>query len=658
MDLSSPVTSLPGIGESYANKLAKGLNIKTIKDLLEHYPRNYQDFSQITSISSIKDNQLLTIRGEVKSLDNIYYRHGKSRQQAIIEDKTGQIMVTWFNQPFLKKTLLIGTKISLAGRVELSGSRPTMTAPVWETNHQTVHTARLVPIYSETKGVSSKWLRTKIKVALNLNLKDSLPAEIVKTEKLLTYQQALKQIHFPNNYQEVKTAQKRLAFEEILSLQLAGQEKLIDWQQTHPALPLTKNKTGLNQFIKNLPFSLTDSQKKALKEILTDLEKPIAMNRLLAGDVGSGKTLVALIAAYFTYLNGQKTLFLVPTTILAQQHYQTFRQLLPAKVKINLCTAQQKELSSQDDIIIGTQALFNQKVSYRVSLVVIDEQHRFGVNQRKILVQNYPKTFPHLLTMTATPIPRSAALVFYHNLDLSLLKEKPKDQRPIKTWLIPEGKRNDAYQWIKTQINQDKAQVFVVCPLIDKSDQEMMKQVRSAKSEYEHLKKTIFSKDRLALIHGKTNQETQDKIINKFSRGQIDILVATSIVEVGLDIPQATIMIIESAERFGLAQLHQLRGRIGRSSQQAYCLLFTNSQPPSWAYQRLKILEKNQSGLSLAKLDLTLRGPGEIWGTAQHGFPQLKIANLDDQVLIDQASYWVEKLSPSPKALPRLEKRG
>jgi ATP-dependent DNA helicase RecG len=290
-------------------------------------------------------------------------------------------------------------------------------------------------------------------------------------------------------------------------------------------------------------------------------------------------------------------------------------------------------------------------------LVIIDEQHRFGVSQRGALVKPQQKIFPHILTMTATPIPRSAALVFYNHLDLSLLKDKPKNQQPIKTWLIPEVKRDDAYRWLKKQIDQEGAQIFIVCPLIEKSNQSIMKGVRSAKSEYDYLQKTVFTTNRLALIHGQTKEKARDKIIKDFAAGKIDILVATSIIEVGLDIPGATIMLIEGAERFGLAQLHQLRGRVGRNNRQAYCLLFTNSQPNSEAYQRLKILEKNQSGLSLAKLDLAQRGPGEILGTAQHGFPQLKIANLNDFSLIARTNYWAKILAKRENPYSSLKKR-
>jgi len=388
------------------------------------------------------------------------------------------------------------------------------------------------------------------------------------------------------------------------------------------------------------------------------LEKNVAMNQLLCGDVGSGKTIIAIIAAFTAWQNQLKTLVMAPTEILAKQHYDTFKKFLPEKIKIGLQTGAYKKNYQQADILIGTHALlFKKKLPENVGLVVIDEQHRFGVRQRSALIKADGPLFPHVLTMTATPIPRSVALVLHGNLDLSFLDQMPKNRKPVKTWLVPEKKRLSAYNWIKKQIRKNGAQVFIIYPLIEESKHETMKDVKAATAEYEKLKKTVFADFNLALIHGQIKSNKKNQIIKKFSLGKIDILVAISVVEVGLDIPGATIMVIEGANRFGLAQIHQLRGRIGRNNRQSYCLLFTPPRIGKKSYRRLKILEKTNLGIKLAKLDLEERGPGEIFGTTQHGFPEFKLASLADYQLVEKTKNWAKRLTKRKKMPNSLKKR-
>jgi len=407
----------------------------------------------------------------------------------------------------------------------------------------------------------------------------------------------------------------------------------------------TVHELSLQKFIANLPFKLTSDQNKATKEITTDLEKAVPMNRFLQGDVGSGKTVVAAIACYLTVLNGYQSLIMAPTEILANQHFQTINNLFSrlTTLRVSLITSSQKLSASwrieNSDIIIGTHALLNQKLKFeKVGLVVVDEQHRFGVNQRALLKEKALN--PHLLTMTATPIPRTVALTLYGELDLSYIKELPYGRLPIKTFLVPKEKRGDGYNWIKNQIKEKQAQVFIVCPLIEESESETLKSIKAAKIEFENTKK-IFPEFKLGLLHGKIKSLEKQKIMSDFKNKKIDILVSTPVVEVGIDIPGATIMIIEGVERFGLAQLHQLRGRVGRSDKQSYCLLFSENLLEK-TIKRLNFFCKNNLGIKLAEFDLTNRGAGNIFGTEQHGFVNLKIADLSDFELISKTKKAVE----------------
>lgn len=662
MDLNSPIEELPKVGPILTRKFEK-LGITTIEDLFYHVPFRYEDYSLITTIDKLRANETATIHAEVVSIKNIYSRRGLKMQIGSIKDETGKITVIWFNQPYLVKTLWPGKILSLSGKIGFFNRKLCLTSPDYEIlgeiEKPTVHTGRLVPIYPETAGLSSRWIRTTILRALNepeLNLKDFLPDEILQKHNLNNLKSALKYVHFPQNLEEAEEGRKRLAFNELLKLQLKSLHRKMDWKKNKLRNKLTIDKEVINKFVKSLPFKLTNSQEKAISEILSDLTKNVPMNRLLEGDVGSGKTAVAAIAAFAVFANGYQTVIMAPTQILAQQHYETLNKMLTMfNVRISLITSDIKKIEiGRSDIFVGTHALIHKKVKFdKVALVVIDEQHRFGVEQRAHLVKK--SGIPHVLTMTATPIPRTIALTTYGDLDLSALTEMPAGRQKIVTWVVPNQKRENAYDWIKSQVSKFKFQVFIVCPLIELSEVETMQDVKAVTTEYEKLKK-VFSVFKVGLLHGRLKPKEKTQVLNSFRTGKTNILVTTPVVEVGIDIPNATIMVIEAGERFGLAQLHQLRGRVGRGAVKSYCLLFSNYRSGN-AFTRLKAMETMDSGFELAELDLKMRGPGEIFGTAQSGFPELKVASWSNYELIKETRDAVEDIIKFPQKYPLMTNR-
>lgn len=679
LSLSTPTKELYMVGPTYAKRLKK-LNINTAEDLLHHYPFRYDDFSLISTINQLQLGEVVTIQGKIISYQNIYTKYGKKLQKAVVADQTGQIETIWFNQPFLTKTLKSGLLISLAGKVDWFDRKPALISPEYELIRSkiydlrsmiTIHTGRLVPVYPETYGVSSKWLRSRIAPLIEKLISrtpDWLPQTIKKENNLIDLRLALKEIHFPNSQSEISEAKSRLSFDELFLIQLEALKRKQNWQKNKLTHAFKVNQEKVLELINSLPFNLTSSQNKALKQILDDLKLKNPMNRLLEGDVGSGKTVVAAISMYVAYLNGLKSILMAPTEILAQQHYQTIKTLLePFGVKIALLTSSNKignwkparsagglEIGNYH-IVIGTHALIYDKVKLdNLGLVIIDEQHRFGVEQRAKLI-NKGKS-PHILTMTATPIPRTIALTLYGDLDLSVLDEMPPARKEIKTWVVPLEKRLSAYKWISEQIKKEQCQIFIVCPLIEQSDKESMKDIRAATVEFEHLSQKIFPDFKLGLLHGQMKTKDKDKIINDFRDEKLDILVSTPVVEVGIDIPNAAIMMIEGADRFGLAQLHQLRGRVGRSNKQSYCLLFTSTKDKE-NRQRLAAMQKYISGFKLAEIDLQLRGAGEIYGTEQHGFANLKIASFADSVLMEKTSIAAKKIIPQLNQFPLLQEK-
>ncbi len=657
MDLSTPVEKLFMVGKTYVNRLNK-LGIATAEDLLYHFPFRYIDYSIVSPIARVQPGEMVTIQGEVVEMKNQYTGRGRKIQKGKIADKTGEMEVTWFNQPFLVKTLKLGSTVSLSGKVDWFGQKIVMVSPEYEVLREgkTVHTGRLVPVYHETYRLSSKWLRSRIASLLKQtsSVKDFLPPKIKEKHQLLDLVPAFQQIHFPQNQKEVEEARKRFAFEELFLIHLTSLQRKKAWQKKKIAFRFKIDQEKILSFTAHLPFDLTQAQKRTLREIFSDLEKNKPMNRLLEGDVGSGKTVVAAAAIYVAYLNQTQSALMAPTEILAHQHYQTLDQILtPLGIKVALLTGGTKKKVEDFDLIVGTHALIHKRASFKkLGLVVIDEQHRFGVEQRGQLLAKGQA--PHLLTLTATPIPRTIALTLYGDLDLSIIDEMPPGRQEIKTWVVPPQKRESAYQWIKKQVKNTSQQAFIICPLIEESAHETLQSVKAATVEYKRLQKEVFSDLKLGLLHGRLKSKEKNAVLEKFKKGKIDVLVSTPVVEVGIDIPTATIMMIEAAERFGLAQLHQLRGRVGRGLEQSYCLLFPELQGQK-IIKRLKALEKTNLGMALAELDLQMRGPGEIYGTKQHGFFDLRVASFNDLALIEKTKQVAQATLFQLKSYPLLK---
>ena len=654
MDLQTPISQGPRSYKMFAGRLEK-LGITKFEDFLFHIPFRYDDYSLVSRISEVQPGEIVTIKGVVEEIHNQYARSHKTFQRAKIKDATGTIGVMWFNQPFLTRAIKQGDEISVSGKAESDGNKLTMISPVYEIifNNQMIHTGRLVPVYPETRGVSSKWLRRQVFKILEdkSQINETLPDGLIKDNSLMDLPNALEKIHFPDNLEQAQKARERLSFEELFQIQLSSLVRRKTWEKEEIKKTLKIDRNKIEKLIKSLPFELTSSQKNAVEEILKDLSGRKAMNRLLEGDVGSGKTVVGAIAIYAVFLNGFQSAFMAPTEILANQHFKTLKDILsPLGVKIELLTGSTKLKSEDFDVLIGTHALVYKKAKFKkLDFVVIDEQQRFGVEQRAIIREKGKNV--HVLTMTATPIPRTVALTMYGDLDLSVLSEMPKERLAIKTWLVPPTKRDRAYDWIEKQITKNHDQVFIVCPFIEES--ETMVTVKAAAKEFERLKTQVFKSLRLGLLHGRMKSKEKEEILSKFREGEIDILVSTPVVEVGIDIKNATIMLVEEAERFGLAQLHQLRGRVGRGIKQSYCLLFTGSQNPE-TLERLKAMETMNSGAELAELDLKLRGPGQVFGTSQHGVTHLKVASFSDFDLIDKTKKEAEKIFPEINKYPSL----
>jgi ATP-dependent DNA helicase RecG len=631
------LTSIPGVGSKTLEKLNR-LKIQNPRDLLYHFPSRYIDFSHSINIKDAVPNENVTITGQVINFQNIYTRYGKNIQKATVEDKTGRIDLVWFNQPYLSNSIKIGEKMSFAGAVTLFQRRPTIIAP----EHGQYNTGKIIAIYPETSGLSSKWFRKTIQNNLdNLisNSKDHLPLSLQHKYELVDLNTALHEVHLPKDSKALTQARFRLAIDEILSLQVQSYLNRKDWLQKQPKTIFTIDRDiqkRINELIGSLPFKLTESQLKVWKEIQEDLiDRKKVANRLIQGDVGSGKTIIAVLACYLAHLNNSLSLLVAPTEILAQQHFRTYQKILKdLEVPLFLLTGSNKidlKKVPYNAMIISTHAAMYKKndLQDRVSLLIVDEQHKFGVKQRSFLGNSL--NLPHCLTMTATPIPRTVHLTLLGNLDLSTIDAPPKNRLDVKTFLVPNHKKDDCYRWVEDQIKKTKCQVYIVCPFIDIS--ESMSSIKSAIKEFEYLSKFVFPNLNLALIHGKMKPEERNKIIEKFQNNEINILVTTPIIEVGVDIPNASVIIIQSADRFGLAQLHQLRGRVGRGQTQSYCYLFTESENEK-ALDRLKFLQVNHSGLKIAEYDLKTRGPGEAFSIVQHGFPSLKVASISDSKLI------------------------
>jgi len=682
--LDLPVTTLHGVSTAMAAKF-KRLGVQTIRDLLYFFPHRHLDYSRTNYISELTEGEEQTITANVWQAQ-VTMLGGRRGTEAIVGDETGNVRAVWFNNPYIAKSLPTNARVVLSGRVRLFGGRYVFESPEWELleDKELVHTGRLVPLYSLTQGLKPRQVRKLMKQVVDRfagQVADFLPPSLRERCKLVELPQAIFQAHYPEDEAAKNNARVRLAFDELFLLQLGVLGRKHEWQESQPGNPVSVEKPMLESFIKSLPFELTPAQQKVLKELLADLEKPVAMSRLLQGEVGSGKTVVATAALLAAAASGYQGAFMAPTEILAEQHFSSvsevlsrtaskveeednlrrFSGLLSRPLTLALLIGDLSQASKQAiqqlirdgdiDIIIGTHALIQKEVDFhKLGLVVVDEQHRFGVAQRSALRQ---KGFnPHVLVMTATPIPRTLALTLYGDLDLSVIDELPPGRQTIKTRWLKQAQRASAYAFLKKQVAEGR-QAFIICPLVEESE---AIQARAAVAEYERLSRDVFPDLKLGLIHGRLSAAEKDKVMHRFRAGELDILVSTPVVEVGIDVPNATVMLVESADRFGLSQLHQFRGRVGRGSQQSYCMLLAEN-PSEIGRARLDLIEKIQDGFQLAEEDLKLRGPGEFFGTRQSGLPDLRMARLSDVKLLELARAEAIRLFEQDPGLKKAEHR-
>ena len=665
--LNAPLTTIPGIGPKSAKNLER-LGLHTLGDLLWYLPRRYIDYSQLKTINRLWYGEEVTVLATVEEMKVRPTRGGQMKLvEAVVGDGTGSLRVTWFNQPWIANQLPAGEAVALSGRIDQYLGRLTMNSPEWEPlDRQQLHTSRIVPVYALTAGVTARWLRRvmdSVVRRLAPRLPDPLPTQIIQRQALASLPEAIEQIHFPESWDKLRRAQERLAFDEMLLLQLGVMRQRQDWSAL-ATQPLTVDDEWIVRFRAGLPYPLTQAQETAVADLRRDLASGRPMNRLLEGDVGSGKTVVAAAAIGIAVSAGAQAALLAPTSILAEQHYQTLRGLLepacgipPAEVRLLIGATSESEKTEiragleqgRIRVVVGTHALLEGPVRFaRLGLAVIDEQHRFGVEQRAALRAKGEN--PNLLVMTATPIPRSLALTVFGDLDVTVLDEMPPGRQPIETRILFPIERSRGYSFVETQVEAGH-QAYFIYPLVEESEKVA---ARAAVEEQERLQREVFPHIRVGLLHGRMGADEKDEVMAAFRQGTYPILVSTSVVEVGVDVPNATVMFIEGANRFGLAQLHQFRGRVGRGEHRSYCLLLPDTDDAA-ENERLRAMEETSDGFRLAELDLEQRGPGDFLGTRQAGLADLRMARLTDVRLIERARREADLLLESDPELAQPE---
>ncbi len=653
VSLDQPITSLRGVGFSISKKFEK-LNILTIRDLLFHIPFRYRDTSEILNIQDFKSIQEGTFLAQIVEAKNIYTRTHKVLTKVKVTDQYNSVLdISFFNQSYLAKTFKIGEWYIFDGKISEKGKTKNIYNPKYEKYTGDIslqkHLGKIIGIYHETEGISSRYLRNTI-LPLEKEIKeifqDPIPNSLLKEYSFLTLGESISQIHFPTSQESLIKARERLGFDEMLKIGI-NIERDRKKRSKLSALPILEDTNLTRDFLKSLPFTLTNDQLSSIKEILKDLSKKKPMNRLLNGDVGSGKTVIAALSILQCIRNNYSAVILAPTTVLAQQHYETFLKILkPFDIDVEIWISSKKtKAKSPNTLIVGTHAiLYKSDIPKNLNLVIVDEQHRFGVEQREKLLRG-GGNIPHYLTMTATPIPRSLTEVVFGNVEVSTIKEKPKMQKDIITKYVPYSKRSDCFDWINRKIKESKyeQQAFIVYPLIEES---ATLDAKAVLTEFQNLKDIHFKDIKIELMHGKLKEKEKIEILERFKNKKINVLVSTSVIEVGIDMPDATVMVIEDAHRFGLAQLHQLRGRVGRGEKESYCFVIPslNEQENESVIDRLKYFASHPSGFDVAEYDLQTRGPGEVYGIKQSGIPQFKIASLTDIDMFKRAKSVAKEL--------------
>ena len=640
MRYEDSIRQIKGVGEKAEQRFHK-LDIWNVGDLLEHYPREYDEFHDLVKIADVKEGEMAAVEGVMASRPSIHTTARLKILSMVLEDETGRITVTWFNMPFLANRLKMGTRYILRGKVSRKNGKLVLEQPkMYSKNEFFKQVGRLHPIYPLTAGLTNHAVEKAVRDAIGSleGAAEFLPADLRKRQNLLAYRKAIHDIHFPKNQLEYRKARKRLVFDEFFLYQAALQAIRI--KNYKPSSHVMTQNKRLEEFVNNLPYELTAAQKRVYEEIEKDMTGGMTMNRLVQGDVGSGKTVVAVMALFLAVCNGEQGAFMVPTEVLAMQHKESLEAMLaPYGVKIGLLigsmTAKEKREGKQKlvegewDIVVGTHAILQDNVEFEdLALVITDEQHRFGVRQREKLMEKGDT--PHVLAMSATPIPRTLALVLYGDMDLSIMDELPANRLPIKNCVVGTDYRPQAYRFMKDQIEKGR-QVYIICPMVEEKEEVALESVVMYS---EQLKEIFPAGITIECLHGKMKPKEKNEVMQRFIEGTTDILVSTTVIEVGIDVPNATVMMIENAERFGLAQLHQLRGRVGRGKEQSYCILMYGKESKE-GKERLSILAGSNDGFEIAREDLKLRGQGDFFGVMQSGDKLFSLADIyeDAQVL-------------------------